>query len=83
MCSMMLVLLSCALADEQIVVNCLVDDIQDNTIWESLQYMTSHLVYDFAFVSCSVLVRYSDNCAPIIVLLKVLLTVPVVEGSVL
>ena len=40
--------------------NCLVDDIQDNTIWESLQYMTSHLV----FVSCRVLVRYSDNCAP-------------------
>ena len=38
----------------------LVDDIQDNTIWESLQYMTSHLV----FVSCSVLVRYSDNCTP-------------------
>ena len=40
--------------------NCLVDDIQDNTIWESLRYMTSHLV----FVSCSVLVRYPDNCAP-------------------
>ena len=40
--------------------NCLVDDIHDNTIWESLQYVTSHLV----FVSCSVLVRYSDNCAP-------------------
>lgn len=40
--------------------NCLVDDIQDNTIWESLQYMNSHLV----LVSCSVLVRYSDNCAP-------------------
>ena len=40
--------------------NCLADDIQDNTTWELLQYMTSHLV----FVSCSVSVRYSDNCAP-------------------
>ena len=40
--------------------NCLVDDIQDHTIWESLQYMTSQLV----FLSCIVLVRDSDNCAP-------------------
>ena len=51
MCSMVLVLLSCALAYEQIVVIVLVDDSQDNTIWESLQYMTSQLV----FVSCRVL----------------------------
>lgn len=40
--------------------SCLLDDNQNITTCESLQYMTSHL----SFAICSVLFRYSNNFAP-------------------